>query len=337
MILGSLFKFQLTASPFYRQEVADAARVLEQGDTTPKVLESEKETSSPDVEAKAPPSTPTKENPSSEDAAAAAVEETKPLKKERRRSESFDHFPKFRVTWDSTVPSLMSLKSPGKKKRRNSHSTMIERPSVLMYVSFQFFFSPFVISIFRAQEMSPQTTLVEFIVTSASYHGVRWQELKNLEDDLFRVFRNNVMPANAAAWYMAKRRFYVDAKDTQQRGSSNPLLPMLLKEYPKKFSVKNNVVHFLENYTPNVARMKMSYLVQQGLYAYFSHKADEYGAYFFDPLYYEDTEPFHANLRLVTNLYNDQGAKKLIPTFFKKYKKQFHFKVIMEIIFFIHE
>jgi len=288
------------------QEVADAARVLEQGDTTPKVLESEKETSSPDVEAKAPPSTPTKENPSSED---AAVEETKPLKKERRRLESFDHFPKFRVTWDSTVPSLMSLKSPGKKKRRNSHSTMIERPSVLM-----------------AQEMSPQATLVEFIVTSASYHGVRRQELKNLEDDLFRVFRNNVMPANAAAWYMAKRRFYVDAKDTQQRGSSNPLLPMLLKEYPKKFSVKNNVVHFLENYTPNVARMKMSYLVQQGLYAYFSHKADEYGAYFFDPLYYEDTEPFHANLRLVTNLYNDQGAKKLIPTFFKKYKKQFHFK-----------
>merc|ERR1719282_717025 len=133
--------------------------------------------------------------------------------------------------------------------------------------------------------MSPQVTLVEFIVTSASYHGVRKQESKNLEDDLFRVFRNNVMPANAAAWYMAKRRFYVDPK--------------------------NNVVHFLESYTPNVARMKMSYLVQQGLYAYFSHKADEYGVYFFDPLYYEETEPFHANLRLVTNLYNDQGAKKL--------------------------
>ena len=174
--------------------------------------------------------------------------------------------------------------------------------------------------------MSPQVTLVEFIVTSASYHGVRKQELKNLEDDLFRVFRNNVMPANAAAWYMAKRRFYVDPKDNQQRGS-NPLLPMLLKEYPKKFSIKNNVVHFLESYTPNVARMKMSYLVQQGLYAYFSHKADEYGVYFFDPLYYEETEPFHANLRLVTNLYNDQGAKKLIPTFFKRYKKQFHYKV----------
>lgn len=185
---------------------------------------------------------------------------------------------------------------------------MSERPSILM-----------------AQEMSPQVTLVEFIVTSASYHGVRKQELKNLEDDLFRVFRNNVMPANAAAWYMAKRRFYVDPKDNQQRGS-NPLLPMLLKEYPKKFSIKNNVVHFLESYTPNVARMKMSYLVQQGLYAYFSHKADEYGVYFFDPLYYEETEPFHANLRLVTNLYNDQGAKKLIPTFFKRYKKQFHYK-----------
>ena len=25
---------------------------------------------------------------------------------------------------------------------------------------------------------------------------------------------------------------------------------MLLKEYPKKFSIKNNIVHFLESYTP---------------------------------------------------------------------------------------
>ena len=62
--------------------------------------------------------------------------------------------------------------------------------------------------------------------------------------DLFRVFRYNVMPANAAAWYTAKRRCYVDPKDNQQHGS-NPLLPMLLKEYPKKFSIKNNVVHCL--------------------------------------------------------------------------------------------
>ena len=187
---------------------------------------------------------------------------------------------------------------------------------------------------FRAQEMSPQTTLVEFIVTSASYHGVRRQELKNLEDDLFRVFRHNVMPANAAAWYMAKRRFYVDPKAPQ--GSSNPLLPMLLKEYPKKFSIQNDMVYFLESYTPNVARAKMSYLVQQGLYAYFSHKADQYGTYFFDPLFYEETEPFHANLRLVNNLYNDHVAKKLIPTFFKKYKKQFHYKVCQKTIFWMY-
>ena len=182
--------------------------------------------------------------------------------------------------------------------------------------------------------MSPQATLVEFIVTSASYHGVRRQELKSLEDELFRVFRHNVMPANAAAWYMAKRRFYVDPKATQ--GSSNPLLPMLLKEYPKKFSVKNDMVYFLENYTPNVARAKMTYLVQQGLYSYFSHKADQYGAYFFDPLFYEETEPFHANLRVVNNEYNDHAAKKLIPTFFKKYKKQFHYKVYQITIFWMY-
>ena len=77
--------------------------------------------------------------------------------------------------------------------------------------------------------MSPQVTLVEFIVTSASYHGVRKQELKNLEDDLFRVFRNNVMPANAAAWYMAKRKYYMNEPYDQQ------LLPFLLKKFPEKF------------------------------------------------------------------------------------------------------
>ena len=50
----------------------------------------------------------------------------------------------------------------------------------------------------------------------------------------------------------------------------------------------------------------MRYLVEQGLYAYFSHKADEYGVYFFDPLYYEQTEPFHANLRIVTNAFSNE-------------------------------
>lgn len=271
--------------------VTDAAKVLEGGDTVPKVLE----TANPSQEeSKAPPSTPTDE--------AGDNDQVAGLAKERKRSESFLHFPRFRVTWDATIPSLMSLKSPGKKKRRNSQTAMAERPSVHM-----------------AQEMSPQSTLVEFIVTSASYHGVRRQNLTALEDELFRVFRNNVMPANAAAWYMASRRFYVNA------APQNQLLPTLLKEYPKKFAIKNNVVQFLESYSPNVARMKMKYLVEQGLYAYFSHKADEYGVYFFDPLYYEETEPFHANLRLVTNIYNNQKIK-LVPAFFKKFKKHFQYK-----------
>ena len=58
------------------------------------------------------------------------------------------------------------------------------------------------------------------------------------------------MPANAAAWYMAKRRFFTKTPGSNQ----NPLLPTLLKEYPKKFALKNNVVIFLEQYNPNVAR-----------------------------------------------------------------------------------
>jgi len=101
----------------------------------------------------------------------------------------------------------------------------------------------------------------------------------------------------------------------------------LLKEYPKKFALKNNVVIFLESYNPSVARMKMKYLVEQGLYAYFSHKVDECGVHFFDPLYYEETEPFHANLRMVTNIYNNQRIK-LVPAFFKKYRNQFQYKQI---------
>jgi hypothetical protein len=273
--------------------VTDAAKALESGDSVPKVLDSP---ATGQEESKAPPSTPTKDEAAD---ANADEEQVAVSAKARKKPESFLHFPRFRVTWDSSIPSLMSLKSPGKKKRRNSQTAMAERPSVHM-----------------AQEMSPQSTLVEFIVTSASYHGVRRQNLTALEDELFRVFRNNVMPANAAAWYMASRRFY---------NPQNQLLPTLLKEFPKKFAIKNNVVQFLESYSPTVARMKMKYLVEQGLYAYFSHKADEYGVYFFDPLYYEETEPFHANLRLVTNIYNNQKIK-LVPAFFKKFKKQFHYK-----------
>merc|ERR1712168_181861 len=287
-------------------QVADAAKVLSNGDNIPKILDADND---PAKELSAPPSTPNRESEDGDDEKATTEkvvsEEEGNVKSKKIKEETFPHFPKFRVTWDSTKPSLMSLKSPGKKKRRGSQSAMAERASVLM-----------------AQEMTPQAALVEFIVTSASYHGVRKQTLTELEDDLFRVFRNNVMPANAAAWYMAKRRFF-----TKTPGSQNPFLPTLLKEYPKKFALKNNVVIFLESYNPNVANMKLKYLVDQGLYSYFSHKVDECGVHFFDPLYYEETEPFHANLRVVTNIYNNQRIK-LVPSYFKKFKKQFQYKHI---------
>jgi len=287
------------------EQVADAAKVLSNGDNIPKILDGGID---PTKEVSAPPSTPNKveEAVGEGDAIEKIVSETDVVEQPKKiKTETYPHFPRFRVTWDSTKPSLMSLKSPGKKKRRGSQSAMAERASVLM-----------------AQEMTPQAALIEFIATSASYHGVRRQTLTELEDDLFRVFRNNVMPANAAAWYMAKRRFF-----TKTPGSQNPFLPTLLKEYPKKFALKNNVVIFLESYNPNVANMKLKYLVDQGLYSYFSHKVDECGVHFFDPLYYEETEPFHSNLRLVTNIYNNQKIK-LVPSYFKKFKKEFQYKQI---------
>jgi hypothetical protein len=46
-----------------------------------------------------------------------------------------------------------------------------------------------------------------------------------------QVFPNNIMPANAAAWYMAKRKFYANQPLDQQ------LLAFLLKKYPDKFRV----------------------------------------------------------------------------------------------------
>ena len=58
----------------------------------------------------------------------------------------------------------------------------------------------------------------------------------------------------------------------------------------------------------------------------FFRQVDECGVHFFDPLYYEETEPFHANLRMVTNIYNNQRIK-LVPAFFKKYRNQFQYKV----------
>jgi hypothetical protein len=63
----------------------------------------------------------------------------------------------------------MGAKSPA-KKRKNSQSVMAERFG----------------GVPMAQEMSPQITLVEFIVTSASFHGVERQNMASLEDELFR-------------------------------------------------------------------------------------------------------------------------------------------------------
>lgn len=172
----------------------------------------------------------------------------------------------------------------------------------------------------KSQEIAPDLTLAEFISTSAAFHGVKKQGIRALEWDLLKVFTNNIMPANAAAWYMAKRRFFLNKPFMQQ------LLPTVLSNYPMKFSVdpEQRTVVFLEDYNKESAKWKMNYLVHQGLFAYFSHKVDEYGVYFFDPLYYITTEPFHANLRLATNYYG-QNKNKLISAYFKKYKDQFHF------------
>jgi hypothetical protein len=62
------------------------------------------------------------------------------------------------------------------------------------------------------------------------------------------VFENNVMPANAAAWYVAKRRYHM------AHHFSGRLLSQLLKNHPEKFAVnaKRNEVEFLEKYTKDV-------------------------------------------------------------------------------------
>ena len=54
--------------------------------------------------------------------------------------------------------------------------------------------------------------------------------------NLVQVFPCNVMPANAAAWYMAKRKFYQNQPFDQQ------LLPFLLKKFPDKFKIIGNQV-----------------------------------------------------------------------------------------------
>jgi len=171
--------------------------------------------------------------------------------------------------------------------------------------------------------LTPEQTLVEFISTSAAFHEVKKQPLRSLEWDLLKVFPFNVMPANAAAWYMAKRKFYMNQSFDQQ------LLPFLLKKYPEKFKVLGSSVVFLEVYKKDVAKAKLKYLVQYGLNAYFSHKADEYGVYFFDPFYYENTEPFHESLRQCTSSRQDVNNKsKLVCNYFSSPgpREQFKFQ-----------
>lgn len=159
-------------------------------------------------------------------------------------------------------------------------------------------------ALFRLTEMGPEVSLVEFVSTSAAYRKTSKSSLSQLEHELLRVAPNNLMPANAASWYMAKRRFYQEnpANNAQAPpGNNMKLLRFVLKSYPRKFALKGNQVEFLEKYDPNVARRKMSDLNKLGLLAYFEHKVEEYGVYFFDPYYYENTEPFHANFRQATS------------------------------------
>ena len=63
------------------------------------------------------------------------------------------------------------------------------------------------------------------------------------------------MPANAAAWYMAKRKFYMNQSFDQQ------LLPFLLKKYPEKFKVVGTQVVFQEVFTMEVAKEKLKYVL----------------------------------------------------------------------------
>merc|ERR1719402_1617021 len=62
--------------------------------------------------------------------------------------------------------------------------------------------------------------------------------------------------------------------------------------------------------------------------AYFSHKADEYGDYFFDPFYYENTEPFHESLRQCSLNPNMPNKSKLVSSYFNAtgMKEQFKFQ-----------
>ena len=58
------------------------------------------------------------------------------------------------------------------------------------------------------------------------------------------------MPANAAAWFMAKRKYYLENVYEYQ------LLPTLLSRYPKKFAIKGSSVEFLETYDKEVSEFE---------------------------------------------------------------------------------
>ena len=177
----------------------------------------------------------------------------------------------------------------------------------------------------RISNMSPENALVEFISASASFHSVKRMSLTKLEADILNVGPNNIMPANAAAWYMGKKRFYEDWQ----------LLPAILRNYPKRFAISGNgrTIEFLDDYCFATARKKLRHMVRQGLVAYFTHKIDDYGVYFFDPMYYATTEPFRASFDDVLCGGNGDGSGrgaggKMVEKFFALFQDQFVFQKI---------
>ena len=124
----------------YFSPVAEVAKISEETETTPNLIENHNEPENKpenkpeeeventnDCEASAPPSTSTRKD-----------QEEEPEEDGKERVKTYSRFPKFKVTWDSKIPSLMSNKNP-KKKSRNSVIT--ERYGVPMYVfNFDFFF-----------------------------------------------------------------------------------------------------------------------------------------------------------------------------------------------------
>jgi len=227
----------------------------------------------------------------------------------------------------SLLPGFKPPALSGKSRRRERSKVSKsggETNSVVLWPEFKISPpDPVLGEIFSGKgSLTPEQTLVEFVSTSASFHGVKKQPLRTLEWDLLKVFPSNVMPANAAAWYMAKRKFYMDQSFDQQ------LLPYVLKKYPERFKIVGTQVVFLEVYSHEVARNKMKFLTQYGMHAYFSHKADEYGVYFFDPFYYENTEPFHESLRQCNSNPNMPNKSKLVSSYFNSaaLKGQFKFQ-----------